>query len=535
MRSAIDIVTTFGKYAGTVLNMSKCEGLWLGRFKERQKDCTLFNIKWPSEPIRCLGIYVGHNIDENQALNWTSKLDDVRKLLNRWKQRKLTIFGKVLIIKQLAIPKVLFSATNLPIPDNFIQQLDTLFYDFIWGNTEKVKRCVLINDLEKGGIKMIDTAELFRSVKAAWVPRLLHAHDSDLWTTVAKHYLNYHNDDHFIFKMGFTDKKNFDFIKQIPPFYKEVLCAFNKAKQIDITVFCQNILVQPLWGNDFISCKYEGKVKSLYYKNWMDAGILKVSNLRFIDGVLDEHFIYTKVLQKRNIFSEISRLKQALKPYEQYIGDHEPVDNNYIPLFYILGKVKDEFKDTKSKIFYRQLISSKVQIPTKEEKWKLRIGIDNVNFNHVYRKKIVSMFDRKIAEFNYKILQDILPCNVNLVKWRKSNNTHCRLCNVEETIEHLLYDCKFAKAIWAYFKDKTGINVNVEDVIFGNYLSEIQNVIVSITAYYIFKCWLLESYNNVQRHNVNSQSYILDLKYRYNTYMSAERRELCESISQIIR
>ena len=73
MEKSISIVNSFGSVAGTLLNMSKCEGLWLGTYKNRQMDCTLFGIKWPTDPIRCLGIYIGYNKDANDILNWQNR------------------------------------------------------------------------------------------------------------------------------------------------------------------------------------------------------------------------------------------------------------------------------------------------------------------------------------------------------------------------------------------------------------------------------------------------------------------------------
>jgi len=58
--SALRILIEFGNFAGTQLNLSKCEGLWIGTDKNKQKDCKLFGIKWPFS-IRYLGIYVGHD------------------------------------------------------------------------------------------------------------------------------------------------------------------------------------------------------------------------------------------------------------------------------------------------------------------------------------------------------------------------------------------------------------------------------------------------------------------------------------------
>ncbi len=45
----------------------------------------------------------------------------------------------------------------------------------------------MINDLYKGGIVMIDIQSLFNTIKAAWVPRLLNAHENQLWNLVAKY------------------------------------------------------------------------------------------------------------------------------------------------------------------------------------------------------------------------------------------------------------------------------------------------------------------------------------------------------------
>ena len=63
MKEAIEILEKCGGIAGTELNLSKCEGLWIGSSKNRQRNCTLYNIKWPNEPIRCLSINIGHDVN----------------------------------------------------------------------------------------------------------------------------------------------------------------------------------------------------------------------------------------------------------------------------------------------------------------------------------------------------------------------------------------------------------------------------------------------------------------------------------------
>ena len=199
--------------------MTKCEGLWIGKDKERQNNSNLLNIKWPKEPIRFLGIFTGHNKASNERLNWLVKLQGIDIFLELWKCRNLTLFGKVTIIKQLAIPKILFVATMLPIPDGIIKKINALLYGFIWGKRDRIRMKVLISDVAEGGVNMIDIESLFHSVKDAWVLRLIKSQPEEQWTMFAEHYLKYSSNDEFFPRLNFIDITNVPFMKNLPAFY----------------------------------------------------------------------------------------------------------------------------------------------------------------------------------------------------------------------------------------------------------------------------------------------------------------------------
>ena len=59
----------------------------------------------------------------------------------------------------------------------------------------------------------------------------------------------------------------------------------------------------------------------MFFKRWIDAGLIYLSSFRFRNGTLDEEFVYEKVKQKQNIFCEILCVKETLKPYEQTIRE----------------------------------------------------------------------------------------------------------------------------------------------------------------------------------------------------------------------
>ena len=47
-------------------------------------------------------------------LNFRKKITDVSKILKSWQHRKLTLLGKVTVIKTLALPKLIHLLTSLP-------------------------------------------------------------------------------------------------------------------------------------------------------------------------------------------------------------------------------------------------------------------------------------------------------------------------------------------------------------------------------------------------------------------------------------
>ncbi len=166
------ILDNYGKISGLKLNLSKCEALWLGKNKYRQKQCTLFGIKWP-EMLRCLGIYVGHSKNENIKVNWLKRIHKIDQILKNWKRRDISIFGKIQVIKTFAISQFVLPATLLTVPPNVIKKIEHMLYQFLWGSRDKVKRLQVIKEVNQGGLNMMDVRNLFMSFKADWTTRLM--------------------------------------------------------------------------------------------------------------------------------------------------------------------------------------------------------------------------------------------------------------------------------------------------------------------------------------------------------------------------
>ena len=73
-----------------------------------------------------------------------------------WKWRGLTLIGKMQIVKSFAIPKFMSKASLIHVSKDLIQAVNKELYSFIWKGKDKVKRLALTNDIENGGLKMLD-------------------------------------------------------------------------------------------------------------------------------------------------------------------------------------------------------------------------------------------------------------------------------------------------------------------------------------------------------------------------------------------
>ena len=64
--------------------------------------------------------------------------------------------GKIQIIKTFAVPKSMFRASVIPIPNDLVKEVNSIYYNFIWNGNDKVMCCALILDIDKGELKMLD-------------------------------------------------------------------------------------------------------------------------------------------------------------------------------------------------------------------------------------------------------------------------------------------------------------------------------------------------------------------------------------------
>ena len=122
--SLLKVLNEFKELSGLEINTTKTEAMWLGEWKDRTDEP--FGFKWPQEPVNALGVFFSHDQESANRLNFGEKICNLEKTLITWQRRNVTLCGKINIVKTLGISKLIYSASVLPVPDHYIQEINRL-------------------------------------------------------------------------------------------------------------------------------------------------------------------------------------------------------------------------------------------------------------------------------------------------------------------------------------------------------------------------------------------------------------------------
>ena len=125
-----------------------------------------------------------------------------------WKWRGLTLLRRIQPVTSFIIPKVLGKTSLITVTDDLIKEINSVMYRFIWKGNDKIKRAALINDIEDGGLKMLDIQSMILAQRVMVLKRFTNKDYNSSWKIT----LNY-----FLSQVGgeFVLKSNFD-TRQLP-------------------------------------------------------------------------------------------------------------------------------------------------------------------------------------------------------------------------------------------------------------------------------------------------------------------------------
>ena len=514
------------------LNLSKTECILLGPLKGRYKKIEGVTVN--ETCVKTLGIYIGHDKKLCYENNWTKTVNDIQKLFESWKKRKLTIFGKVCVINTLAISKLIYVASILEYPDETtIKLLNTKIYEFLWNKRDRIKRNTLIGPICDGGIKIVDIESKIKALKASWTKKIYYCENS------LKDFLNSfcmkHNVDfRYILHTNLTKLNEYSLVHHFPTFYREIFMFFNACKStVNLTnVSLCNFLRQPLWCNKLIT--YKGK--SLLFENWSRSGLHFVSDIVDENGLKPLEWFYDTLRMKNNILCEYKIMLHIFKHAMKVFHFQDIVYQNVkiTSKFDFISRKNVDISDITSKILYEIFVRKKFHTPIYQSFLSRSLNIEQTSWFSIYSFKIQQIYDKKVAEFNFKLLNNLLCNKIFLKKIKMSESDICPYCKAyREDNEHMIFKCDNVNPIWILASKVLKFEITWKHILIGFYFEKNQKIvdlnnILSTIATIIYKykmyCRLKEveeSKENISSHKKNAlKTYgCVYKRLKYNTYM----------------
>ena len=98
-------------------------------------------------------------------INFDERLVKMNKVLNLCSGRRLSILGRIAIVKTLALSKLVYNCSVLDTLTDFAQEVNKVIFPFIWNfKPDKFKRNTLTGTITKGGLKIVNFVDVGKSL-----------------------------------------------------------------------------------------------------------------------------------------------------------------------------------------------------------------------------------------------------------------------------------------------------------------------------------------------------------------------------------
>jgi hypothetical protein len=234
--------------------------------------------------------------------------------------------------------------------------------------------------------------------------------------------------------------------KSMPIFYMQLFKVWDKMKDKQMTDPFK-VRREVLWQNKAIKVRN----KEIYYKEWYKKGIVMFhdilkedGNFKSMEELSVEFEINIRIMEYNGLISAIPRswkeTVKSMKIPQIAISNQERPFITCNNRLLVIGIVTN--KDV-----YWELVTRKLTKPICAAAWCNRYNIDLENWKVVF-KFYANIKDTRMKAFQFKILNNIVPCNLYLNRIGRSDNNTCPVCSELDDLSHYLVLCPATASIW---------------------------------------------------------------------------------------
>jgi len=124
--------------------------------------CSDKNLKWADGKVKALGVWFCIDCEKSKKKNYEEEVHKVEDILNNWRNKRLTLIGKIAVIKAPAVSQFVYTLSATMLCSKSLKETNNLLFKFLWDNKgDKIKWSEMI-DYQDGGQKMLDIQNLIK-------------------------------------------------------------------------------------------------------------------------------------------------------------------------------------------------------------------------------------------------------------------------------------------------------------------------------------------------------------------------------------
>ena len=445
-REVLSRIKLFSYFSGLCLNKRKSSAMYIGNATRAGQ--ILCGIKFVNK-LKILGLTFSNektasSIDENFA----PRIEKLERVCSLWSKRKLTLIGKITILKTFGISQFIYIMQSIGISEPNLTKINKIMFNFIWGPSgendkkiiEKVKREIMCSKYEEGGLNMIDIFKMQNSFLLKWADSLLKSSENPInqsWQTIPLYcFIPVGGLSVFKCSVKGSDFKGLRLIRST--FWRRVLKTWLDNNTSDVEPPF-NVL-DPIFNNSAVKFKKSPifietciRRNMIYINDFIEDGeIICFDTFKSRFGMTAETHLAYNI-----IFNALKKVEGDIKSSLEILPTQISTNK------YLFQELETGCISRKN---YYNLINKKVTVSVKKT-FRDMYQIEEHNTD-VWYSALQSTSEVKLIQLQWKILHNIYPTGVLLHKMKKRPSDQCEFCDQQDTLVHFFVSCPVSRELW---------------------------------------------------------------------------------------
>ena len=477
IRAATEVLNRFSKISGLTINQGKTQVLKIGGAADMPDLAPDLGLKWVKE-LTILGI----NLMADPALtinNFEEKLGEVNSIFNKWQYRNLTVYGRIKIVKTLALSKLTHVVQIIPqLDEKRIKTLQKAVNDFIWKKGYQKKTVVDFETAQlppwAGGLGIPNIGKFWDALQGNWIHRFFRAPDSCPWKRLAMRDLKtaLHMPDLELSDLtSITPRKIGTHAGNISnPFWRKIWNNLQGYTESYLTSSAteESLIEHVIWDSKLLTTESGSPLDKRHFQRPVSLFMETIGNVVRYDidhticAATDRLDEITSVWPDQICHNQVLSLVKVVVPFLERMNLKEPIyealSGVKMPTVPHIGWSRYSHEIQKSREI--RLAVTKAQVLTsKRQKWEdkwLEKGIrfmTPARWDNLYERNSHLKCNARIKWEEYRISIGRQELNWLYAKYQPHGNpilSLCSFCRTEEEDEiHLYTRCYMINEYWA--------------------------------------------------------------------------------------